>query len=243
MGDERRPPTDLHTEYVRLCRTLSGGRFTSTPSTFAIREFLGVKNGRQIWRLLEDVEVANLGWLTQSVLIARIDLMSRQMMPQPSCPQTPPTHSLTIIPGTGRLETISARGIDCTAIIFQAIVKGYAYKWLSDNEVEVPDLDLLIRSNDLDEIAEAEEGPYYMDTMMLRRIARWRGEHVPTPTAEFYDEEKPVKRERKTRTKSEPTKAAPRTDGAKLSGADRRKLRAAGLKAPYSAEDIARVLA
>ena len=100
------------------------------------------------------------------------------------------------------------------------------------------------------DIVEATPGAYYMDTMMIRRISRWRGGNVPTPTAEYFDEDdKPSKPKRERATRATNAKVAPstpnapRAEGTKLSSADRRKLRAAGLRAPYSAEDIARVLA
>lgn len=245
---------------------------TSTPYTFAERKFLGMKGGVQRWRLLKAAELRKIEWLKPSIMKARIDIMARVLEASltPSSPMAPPTHSLSVISRDGAgLNTFGVIGIGAMSQIFHSLTADHRVRWLDDETVYVDGLGIKIKSPDLEAIAEAEPLSLPYDILMRQRIAKLRGEEPPRMTAdrqqppaskarldreaaeaEAKANRKPSRKaadldfsgaKPKLKTKA-PTTGEPREAGAKLTSADRRKLRAAGLKAPYSAEDIKRVL-
>ena len=256
--------------YWRLSNATPQG-ITSTPYTFAHRKFLGIKGGVQRWRLLKASEIAKIDWLKPSIIKARIDIMARVLEASltPSSPMAPPTHSLSVISRDGAgLNTFGVIGIGAMSQIFHSLVADHKYRWLDDDTIYIDGLDIRIKSPQLEGIVEAEPTTLPYDITLQQRIAKLRGEERPVMSdrqqppasksrlareaaeAEEKANRKPSRKaadldfsgaKPKLKTKA-PTTTEPREAGAKLTSADRRKLRAAGLKAPYSAEDIKRVL-
>lgn len=143
---------DLLDLYCCLSRHRSGGRFTSTPSTYAIRKL--ISSSPPLWRLLEPEEILanpSFDFLTTRTLRERIAQMA--ISPFPSSPQRPPTHVVTIRSPRGLLITNFCAEYAAKAWIDLVAPR---VKWLDDDTIcPINDESITIQCNHIETVMEA----------------------------------------------------------------------------------------
>jgi len=215
MGNRPRPtlpevPTggcieSLYASYVELCQSLSGGRFSKDPHTFAPRKFISPG----LWRITEPEEIAETyerGLFRYSILQQRITIMKSQITEHfSSSPARPPVYVLRFDSPRG----LAIHGF-CTAVaskmFLDQVIRDDDYTWKSDYHIYVPTLELTISCSKLEEIAECTQSMTLPEPYpSLARQIRATPTHYDPPTTE-----QPTPKERKPKAERTPR---PSTDG------------------------------